>query len=109
MTIFDTPPRVTDAELMDRARTGDTAAYADLHRRHHSAAMATARHLGRDPHDVDDLVNEAFVRVLAALRRGGGPTVAFRPYLLTTLRRIAYDRTDRRRRIRAGAEVRPRW
>ncbi|TMZ33304.1 RNA polymerase subunit sigma-24, partial [Klebsiella pneumoniae] len=31
-------------------------------------------------------------RVLAAVRRGGGPEKGFRPYLLTALRRVAYDR-----------------
>lgn len=100
------PPRAPDAELIARARTGDTAAYAVLHGRHHDAAVATARALRRDPHDVEDLVHEAFVRVLAALRGGGGPTEAFRPYLLTTLRHVAYDRTRRARETpTAPAEV----
>lgn len=36
-----------------------------------------------------DLVAEAFANVLAAIQSGNGPTVFFRAYLLTTLRRLA--------------------
>jgi len=41
---------------------------------------------------VEDLVSEAFVKVLQVLQRGGGPDVAFRAYLLTAVRRLRVDR-----------------
>jgi RNA polymerase sigma factor (sigma-70 family) len=40
---------------------------------------------------MDDVVAEAFARVLSAIKRGSGPVEAFRPYLLTCVRRIGYD------------------
>src|SRR5699024_7871091 len=69
-----------------------------LHRRHSGSATALARRMSRNPSDADDLVAEGFTRVFAALQAGRGPDVAFRPYLLSTIRRLAYDRTDRERR-----------
>ena len=35
---------------------------------------------------------EGFARVLNAIRRGGGPELVFRPYLLTCIRNVFYDR-----------------
>ncbi len=51
------------------------------------------------PADADDLVSAAFARLLEILRAGGGPTEAFRAYLLTSLRHLAYDRTRAERRL----------
>jgi RNA polymerase sigma factor (sigma-70 family) len=44
------------------------------------------------PADADDLVSDAFVKVLNVLLGGGGPDVAFRAYLLTAVRRLHVDR-----------------
>ncbi|MBX3284864.1 MAG: sigma-70 family RNA polymerase sigma factor, partial [Actinobacteria bacterium] len=88
----------SDVALIRRTRTGDTDAYALLHQRHVSSARALAWRMSRSAADADDLVSEGFARVLAALQRGNGPDTAFRPYLLSTIRRLAYDRTDRERR-----------
>src|SRR5262245_30740082 len=85
---------LSDAELLEQARNGDEAAYAELYVRHQPAALrlaSTYRRLG----DPEDLVNEAFEKVLAAVRRGGGPTEAFRAYLFVTLRRLAAERAER--------------
>ena len=83
-----TPP---DGDLLRAAREGDAAAVAELYRRHRDAALRLARSYRRGG-DAEDLVNGAFERVLAALRRGSGPVEAFRPYLFVTLRRLAADR-----------------
>ncbi|GAA4702770.1 sigma-70 family RNA polymerase sigma factor [Phytohabitans rumicis] len=88
----------SDPELIAAVRAGDTAAYELLYRRHVEAARRVARTLVRDRADVDDLVAEAFAKLLATLSAGGGPDTAFRPYLLTTIRRLFYDRTRRDRR-----------
>jgi RNA polymerase sigma factor (sigma-70 family) len=84
------PP--SDAELVTASRTSDSAAYAVLYQRHVVAARGLARQLVRGRAEADDVVAESFARVLAQLKRGGGPDSAFRPYLLTTVRRVAYDR-----------------
>jgi RNA polymerase sigma factor (sigma-70 family) len=87
----------TDAELISAARAGDGIAYGVLYERHVDAATRLARHIVRDDADVDDVVAETFARVLSTIRNGAGPTEAFRPYLLTTARRVAFDqmRTQR--------------
>ncbi|BCB87752.1 hypothetical protein Psuf_050650 [Phytohabitans suffuscus] len=89
---------LSDAELIAAVRDGDVAAYALLYRGHVEAARRMTRTLVRDPADVEDLVAEAFAKLLATLEEGGGPESAFRPYLLTTIRRLFYDRTRKARR-----------
>jgi RNA polymerase sigma factor (sigma-70 family) len=88
----------SDAELISSVRGGDVAAYGDLFARHRDAANRLARQLVRGP-DADDLVSEAFAKVLTVLQGGGGPDVAFRAYLLTAVRRLHVDK------MRAGAKV----
>ncbi|QXC59709.1 sigma-70 family RNA polymerase sigma factor [Aquihabitans sp. G128] len=88
----------SDVALIRRTRAGDHDAYGLLHVRHAGSARALAWRMSRSVADADDLVAEGFARVLAALQRGSGPEVAFRPYLLSTIRRLAYDRTDREKR-----------
>ena len=88
----------SDAELIASSRAGDSDAYAELYNRHIDGARAAARALSRSRADTDDIVAEAFSRVLSALRRGGGPDVSFRPYLLTAVRNSFYDRARRAKR-----------
>src|SRR5699024_10370627 len=78
--------------LLDAVRGGETAAYATLYERHGDAARALASQLVRNRSEVDDTVSEAFARVLSTVQRGGGPQGGFRPYLLTAVRHVAYDR-----------------
>jgi RNA polymerase sigma factor (sigma-70 family) len=90
------PP--SDADLIAASRSGDAAAYATLYQRHVAAANSLARQLVRGPAEADDVVAESFAKVLDLLRRGGGPEGGFRPYLLTAVRRAAYDRHRAERR-----------
>src|ERR1700685_2340009 len=90
------PP--SDVDLIAARRSADAAAYAPLYQRHVSAANSLARQLVRGPAEADDVVAESFAKVLDLLRRGGGPEGAFRPYLLTAVRRAAYDRHRAERR-----------
>jgi RNA polymerase sigma factor (sigma-70 family) len=106
MTLLDPqPPAVgdpagrTDAELIAAVRAGDRTAYAQLYRRHEPAARRMARQLCASPHDADDLVAEAFARVLDLLQVGRGPDSAFRAYLLTAVRNGLYERARRDRRL----------
>ena len=78
----------SDAELADAVRGGDVQAFATLWDRHAGAGRAAARRI-TSTYDPDDLLQEAFVRVLHALQSGAGPTGPFRPYLYTTLRAVA--------------------
>jgi RNA polymerase sigma factor (sigma-70 family) len=90
------PP--SDADLIAAGRAGDAAAYDSLYRRHVAAAHGLARQLVRNRAEADDVVAETFAKILDLLHRGGGPYDAFRPYLLTAVRRAAYDRHRAERR-----------
>lgn len=86
------PPDVvegpSDAELLAALRDGDDAAYGELWRRHATAGLRAARRVTSSL-EPEDLVQEAFARILSAVRGGSGPTTAFRPYLYTTVRHVA--------------------
>ncbi|CUR54833.1 hypothetical protein NOCA2220024 [metagenome] len=80
----------SDADLVALLRAGDPAGGEGLFRRHHPSALAFAISIaGRSL--APDLASEAFERVFAAIRGGGGPDHAFRAYLLTAVRRLHVD------------------
>jgi RNA polymerase sigma factor (sigma-70 family) len=93
-----------DAELISAVRGGDTDAYGQLFERHVEAARRLARQLV-SAGDVEDLVSEAFVKVLQVLQRGGGPDVAFRAYLLTAVRRLRVDRLRATSRLQTTDDI----
>jgi len=90
----------SDAALITAVRGGDTAAYGTPFERHRVAAERLSRQLVSGQ-GADDLVSEAFLKVLGVLQRGGGPDEAFRAYLLTALRRLHVDAIRSSRRERA--------
>ena len=94
------PTAPSDAELIALVRGGDAHAYGTLFERHRESANRLARQLVSSA-DADDLVSEAFIKVLRVLKEGGGPDIAFRPYLLTAVRRLHVDR------IRSISKVTP--
>ncbi|MFT7647230.1 MAG: DNA-directed RNA polymerase specialized sigma24 family protein [Candidatus Poriferisodalaceae bacterium] len=59
-------------------RSLDLSAYGDLFHRHHDAARSLALRLGSGV-EAEDVVSEAFERVLVALRRASGPVDSFKP------------------------------
>jgi RNA polymerase sigma factor (sigma-70 family) len=82
-----------DAELLNRVCAGETAAFQVIYQRHAQAARWLARDLAATLDEADDVVAETFEQLLEVTRRGSGPADAFRPYMLTALRRVC----DRRR------------
>lgn len=79
----------SDAELLTRLRGGDSEAYTELWRRHVRAAIRVARRVY--PERADDLVSEGFLAVYHQLTvSGNGPESAFRAYLFTTMRNLAF-------------------
>ncbi|QYC37896.1 RNA polymerase sigma factor [Nonomuraea coxensis DSM 45129] len=85
------PPR-SDADLLRASARGDAAAYGQLYERHAAAARALARQLVRGT-EAEDVVAEAFTKILDLVGRGGGPESGFRTYLLTVVRRTVHDRS----------------
>lgn len=92
-------------ELTDRVRAGGIEHFALLYRQHIASARTYARMLVRT-HDVDDVVSDAFDRILRALLRGSGPSdQTFRAYLCTTIRSRAAHTYRQRRREELEAEL----
>jgi RNA polymerase sigma factor (sigma-70 family) len=88
------PTEASDATLILASRSGDLDAIATLYSRHCAAALRAARAIGG--HGLaEDLAAEAFTRVLATIRAGGGPDRALRPYLVTTIRHLFVDAVRR--------------
>jgi RNA polymerase sigma factor (sigma-70 family) len=61
------PPVTSDAELVARAREGETSAYEGLVRRHQGATRALAFALVGDRTEAEDLCQEAFLRAFRNL------------------------------------------
>jgi RNA polymerase sigma factor (sigma-70 family) len=101
-----TAHELTDPELISRVREGDVGAYGTLFARHVDAATRLARLLVGAP-DADDLVSEAFVKVLNVLLAGGGPDVAFRAYLLTAVRRLHIDKVRGQQKLTTTGDMTP--
>jgi RNA polymerase sigma-70 factor (ECF subfamily) len=97
---------LNEADLVDRARGGDEAAYEEIVRMHQGIAFRTAYLLAGDAGLAEEAAQDAFVkayRALARFRRGA----PFRPWLLQI---VANEARNRRRGAgrRAGAELRAR-
>ncbi|MBC7549480.1 MAG: sigma-70 family RNA polymerase sigma factor, partial [Cellulomonas sp.] len=89
----------SDAELITAARGGDSDAFGTLYERHAPAARAVARQYTRSSADAEDIVSDGFIRVFAVVCAGGGPDIAFRAYLFTVVRRLAYAGAQGGRRV----------
>jgi RNA polymerase sigma factor (sigma-70 family) len=89
--VGDRPP--TEAALVERARRGDTRAYAQLIDMHQRAVFRAAYLITGNEADAADAVQEAFVRAFRALGRfrRGAP---FRPWVTRIAANEARDRRD---------------
>jgi RNA polymerase sigma factor (sigma-70 family) len=80
------------------------SSYAEFYVEYAPAARRLA--LSMVPRDVaDDIVAEAFTRVLGAIRAGGGPDIAFRGYLLAAVRNLAADWLRAGRRVEVAGDL----
>ncbi len=86
-----------EAALLERARRRDPDAVDALYAEHAPAARGMAIALA-GPGSADDLVADAFARVIAQLHAGRGPADSFRSYLLATVRNRFRDVQRRARR-----------
>lgn len=89
-------PSSTDQARLERARKGDSAAFALLWADHSAAALRWARRFVA-PQDAEDLAAEAFARVFEALRSGAGPRDILRPYLYTVVKNLAAQQSRKPR------------
>jgi RNA polymerase sigma factor (sigma-70 family) len=103
--VTETPEQWPDAALIAAVREGDVSAFAVLYERHLPSAKRAAACLAATTAEREDLVAEAFTRVLRMLREGRGPGEEFRPYLLVTLRNTAIHATTRGAPVSLYADV----
>lgn len=74
-----------ETELLARARAGDCSAVAALYEAHRPAALHMAQLLAGSDR-AEDLLADAFARVVARFHDGGGPDTNFHGYLFTAIR-----------------------
>lgn len=74
-----------ETELLARARAGDRSAIGLLYEAHRPAALHMAQLLA-GPDRAEDLLADAFARVVARFRGGGGPDTNFHGYLFAAIR-----------------------
>ena len=65
-------PKLTDRELVDRARQGDQDAFGQLVRRHQPRIDRLALHVLRNRAEAEDVAQETFIRAYQALARFDG-------------------------------------
>lgn len=90
----------SDAELMERVRVDDRAAFGELYRRHERRVFAYLWRLLKDEAAAADLRQDTFVRFWRARRNWFGGSVA--GYLIRIARNLAVDRARH-------SEVQQRW
>jgi RNA polymerase sigma-70 factor, ECF subfamily len=92
-----------DEELMLAVARGDLAAFAQLVARHQLSAWNAAYRFLGNAADAEDVVQEAFLRVLDSADRYR-PTATFRAYLYRIVARLCLDFL-RRKRLRIYSEL----
>src|SRR3954463_1007466 len=81
----------TDAQLVELVRGGDDRAFAAIHDRYEARLVAFARQLlGGAHHDAEEVVQDAFVRALHALR-ADDREMALKAWLFTIVRNRELD------------------
>lgn len=102
-TRFATLRSDPDAELISRARRGDTGALDRLVERHYPRAFNLALRLTGNHEDAQDVVAEAFIRVWRALPRFEGNS-RFSTWLYAVVKNVFLDHY-KRERLRAHCSL----
>jgi RNA polymerase sigma factor (sigma-70 family) len=86
------PTSVSDEQLLQLIRRGDSSALSDLFERYQGLALTVARRAGLNTHDAEEAASDAWVALVRQLARGAGPTEHFRGYLTRAVRNAAISR-----------------
>ena len=89
-------------DVIDRARNGDRAAFAELYDTHVDSVYRYLLYRVREPSDAEDLCSEVFTRAFANIHRYRWQGKSFLAWLYTIARNAV---TDRRRRERPTVEI----
>lgn len=99
----DPSAQPTDVELIARWKNGDERAATELVERH-AAALARFAVSSGERADVDELVQDTFVRAFASIDTFRGES-SFRTWLFTIERRLLIDRRRSEKRRRDRTEI----
>jgi RNA polymerase sigma-70 factor (ECF subfamily) len=89
-------------DVIERARSGDRAAFAELYDEHIDSVYRYLLYRVREPSDAEDLASEVFTRAFANIHRYRWQGKSFLAWLYTIARNAV---TDRRRRERPTVDI----
>jgi len=89
-------------DVIERARAGDRAAFAELYDAHADAVYRYVLYRVREPSDAEDVTSEVFTRAFANIHRYRWQGKSFLAWLYTIARNAV---TDRRRRTRPTVDL----
>lgn len=95
---------ISDRQLVDLAKQGDEAALAKLMGRHYTKALRVALGLAKNQNDAEDIVQDAFVRVVTQIKKFEGQS-AFYTWLYRIVVNLSLDFLRRRRRETCEEEL----
>jgi RNA polymerase sigma-70 factor (ECF subfamily) len=95
---------LSDEEVVDRVRAGDTPLFELLMRRHNQRLYHAARSILRDEAEVEDVLQEAYVSAFTHLDQFQG-RARFSTWLTRIAVHAALHRSNRKRRFTAAEEV----
>lgn len=93
-----------DTTLIEFAKSGNTEAIAVLYQRHQAFLLAASRTYAGGDLEPDDLVQEAWLRILNQLDRFT-PRKSFRAWAITVLRNLGRDHATQRSRHKQLLEI----
>ncbi len=89
-------------DVIERARAGDRAAFAELYDTHVDAVYRYILYRVREPSDAEDVTSDVFTRAFANIHRYRWQGKSFLAWLYTIARNAV---TDRRRRTRPTVDI----
>jgi RNA polymerase sigma factor (sigma-70 family) len=93
-----------ESDLISGVRAGDPAAMAGLYERHRGQGLQFSRTLLSGPQDAEDVLHEAFAKVVSAIKNGYRPTGAFGPYFSRCIRSVVNSLWKKQSRDRPAAD-----
>lgn len=94
------PRGIPEGVLIERARQGDTGAFAALYRLHYPAIVGYLFRRTGDAHTAEDLAGDTFMAALRAIRKFRSTGAPFRMWLLRIATNAANRWAKRRRRLK---------
>ncbi len=97
-----TEQQIPVPDVIERARSGDRAAFAELYDAHVDAVYRYVLYRVREPSDAEDVTSDVFTRAFANIHRYKWQGKSFLAWLYTIARNAV---TDRRRRARPTVDL----